>query len=299
MRQEDARARFGQNLAQRPRRHVLGAAPREGRAERRPGLKYEPGRGAHQSRNRARGSDEGGEVHRRARPVRQRAQDRCHSHEDQKPHRAEAPRDRRPEGYEPDGVEQDVRPRAVQKGVGQERPQHCSAAHRAQFPHRLRLLERGGVGFRADQEGDRPCRPVGNGQPPGHESQVANDEILERRTRPGECGIERHQKDRQNDDDRGDIEHRLARPASRFHFVHMSATPFVRACGLEENSTERKRRLENPAKRLTMGNIDDGPLFLMPGPGGESGDASCPATVRHVPCTLTCGQARSGQHVPL
>ena len=170
----------------------------------------------------ARGPDERGEIHWRAHPMRERAEDRGHGHEDEKPHRPEAAGDRRTEGDEPNGVEQDMRPRAVKEGVSQQRPWFGAAAQRTKISHCARLLEGGRVGVGPDEQVDCARRPEGDRQPARHESEVADDEILDRRARPGKRREDRNEQDGENDDDPGRVEHRLPprRRVRRFSSIH-------------------------------------------------------------------------------
>ena len=99
-------------------------------------------------------------------------------HEDEKSRRAEAARDRRAEGEQPDGVEQDMRPGPVQEGVGQDRPNLRAAAERLQLTHGPNLIESGGIGIGADQKVDCARGPERNGQSSGRESEFTQNKVL-------------------------------------------------------------------------------------------------------------------------
>ena len=103
-----------------------------------------------------------------------------------------------------------MRPRAMQKGVGQERPRLRSAAQNAQFADRLGLLQRRRIGIRAIEQFDQPARPDRDREPAGNEGEVAYDPVLNRVRRPIEGRLDGDENDDEAKHHERRIEHRLA-----------------------------------------------------------------------------------------
>ncbi len=188
----------------------LRPADRAESAERRSRLKHEPGRGAHEAGIGSRGADERREIHRRDRPMRERARDCGHRHEQKKSRSAKAARNRRPERDQPDGVEQHVSPRAMHERVGQQRPGLRAPAQHMQFPDLPRLLQRRRVGVRPVDEIDEPIRPDGDGQAARNERIVPDDAVLDRHGGPIEGRVDPDENGDEGKDHNGRIEHRFA-----------------------------------------------------------------------------------------
>ena len=77
-----------------------------------------------------------------------------------------------------------MRPRTVQKGVGQQRPRLRAAAQHMQVSDLSRLLQRGRVSVRAAEQIDQPIRPDGDGQPARNECVIPDDPVLDRARAP-------------------------------------------------------------------------------------------------------------------
>ena len=134
-----------------------------------------------------------------------------------------------------------MRPRTVEEGVGQERPQFGPTTERVQISHRSRLFEGGGVGIRADKEVDRAGGPQGHRQPAGDKSEIADDQILDRRARPCEGRMDDDEQEGECDDDSGRVEHpfRARRRVRRFDCIHTFPSLSI-DLRLKEISTIRK-----------------------------------------------------------
>ena len=218
---EDKRPTLDKNLGEAGGRDRLDLRPagRAERSERRARLKHEPGRRAHEAGIRPRHANERREIHRRERPVRKRAGDCSHRHEQEKPRRAEPARDWRPEGAQPDAIQQNVSPGPVQKGVGQRRPWLRAADQHMQFPDLTRLLQRGRIPVHPAEQIDQPIRPDGDGQPARNERVIPDDPVLDRHRGPieGRINADKNSDEAKNHNWR--IEHRLAAPRDAARFV--------------------------------------------------------------------------------
>ena len=142
-------------------------------------------------------------------------------HEHQKSRCAKTARHGRPESDEPDRVEEDMRPRAVEEGVGQQGPEFRTAAQGMQVAHRAHLLERGRIRLRPEQKLDRLRRPERDCQSPRNEGEIVDDKVLNAGTRPVERRIDRDERQRERDDNGRRVEHRfVARRRAARHPVH-------------------------------------------------------------------------------
>ena len=161
---EEQRAPIGEDLAQ-ARRAGIGVRPRERgaeaarTAERRAGLEDESRRSRHQAGIGGRGADHRIEIERRNRPVRERAGDRGQHEKGEEADRPAATRDRRPERDQPDAIDHDMRPRAMQERIGGEGPDAHAVSQHARIPDPARLRERVGIDGRAVDEVGQPLRP--------------------------------------------------------------------------------------------------------------------------------------------
>ena len=140
----------------------------------------------------------------------ERAAQRRHGQEDQEARRAEPPRHRRPEGQQPDRVQDEVRPAAVQQRVGDQRPGLGGAAPH-QLPREAEALHQVGVaGIRGQplRQGRDRVDPEQRREAGREEGQFVNESVLPHP--PRAQGVQSRQRQDHGDDHEGHVEDRLA-----------------------------------------------------------------------------------------
>ena len=229
---EDQRAPVGQHFDER--RRPLAAARGSSRRgpERRAGLEHESRRARHEAGGRGGSPDQRREIHHRHEPMQRRAASRGGGEKQKEPRRAEPSRERRPEGDDPHAIQADMRPRAMQQGVGdaastasgRDAPRSSRATC---APCRARaaskLLRVSSSASRSGHSADR--------QPAGNEAPIEIDRFLRQRAAPkirAACMRQQHRHQRQHAT--GNEKHRLARAsAARGEIQHELSASYSRA----------------------------------------------------------------------
>ena len=139
--------------------------------------------------------------------------------------RAETARDRRTEGDDPDRIQADVHPGAMQEGVSQQRPEVRPGVLQIEIARHPDLLEGVWIEIDARHQIDEAPGPDQQGQPARREGELIDKRVDCRIRHKADAGVNGEQKSHQGDDDERRVENRLAGPGRIQGFVGRS---FVR-----------------------------------------------------------------------